>query len=270
MPLIGLKLWSTNKHYFNEAQRLVSEGTCDYIELFAEPGSFKEFAQLWKNINVEFVIHAAHSVKGLNLSKIDQISQNMSLIHEAQQFADCLNAEKIIFHPGYGGTLENVITQLLQAQEHRAVIENMPGLSLDGKPCIGFLPEEIKEIQAAVPWITFCLDVAHAIYAANTVKLNQEIFLKSFFDCEPVMLHLSDGNWLGVTDDHKNFGQGSFKFDQLAPLLSSGKMISLETQKNYHDSLKDFEEDVAFLVRNLRLQSLKKGVEEYDSKLLSN
>lgn len=54
----GLKLFSTNANYVAEAERLYKENIYDYIELYAEPNSYKKFIQLWKNLEIPYVIHA--------------------------------------------------------------------------------------------------------------------------------------------------------------------------------------------------------------------
>jgi hypothetical protein len=45
---IGLKLWSTNENYIEEAKRLFDNGIYQYIELYVIPNSFEKI-DLWKD-----------------------------------------------------------------------------------------------------------------------------------------------------------------------------------------------------------------------------
>ena len=48
MYKFGLKLWSVNENYIDTAKKLYDENIYDYIELYAIPSSFDEYAELWK------------------------------------------------------------------------------------------------------------------------------------------------------------------------------------------------------------------------------
>ena len=65
---IGLKLWSTNKNYVDEARRLYDAGVFDYIELFSVPDSYSEFINTWKSLDIPYVIHGPHYTTGLNFA----------------------------------------------------------------------------------------------------------------------------------------------------------------------------------------------------------
>ena len=54
MRKFGLKVWSTNENYINEVVRLHEEKFYEYVELFAVPGSYKEFINLWKDLNIPY------------------------------------------------------------------------------------------------------------------------------------------------------------------------------------------------------------------------
>ena len=46
MYKFGLKLWSVNENYIDTAKKLYDENIYDYIELYAIPSSFDEYAEL--------------------------------------------------------------------------------------------------------------------------------------------------------------------------------------------------------------------------------
>src|SRR5947207_12845625 len=107
MIKIGLKLWSINKNYIEQAIRLHKNSSYQYIELFSVPNSFQTHADLWielkKSLGINFIIHAPHFAQGMNLAKAECFDNNMKLAQEALRFADALDAQYVIFHPGFGG-----------------------------------------------------------------------------------------------------------------------------------------------------------------------
>ena len=59
MYKFGLKLWSINKNYIDTAKKLYDENIYDYIELYAIPSSFDEYAHIWKSLNIPYIICTA-------------------------------------------------------------------------------------------------------------------------------------------------------------------------------------------------------------------
>jgi len=260
MYKIGLKLWSTNKQYVHEAQRLFDQGFCNYIELFAVPDSFDEHIKLWAGLKIPYIIHAPHSAVGLNLANKDAREQNKVLINETLKYADALSASTIIFHSGGNGNIDETIYQLKEINDSRITIENKPYL---GSPvrgvsglCNGYSSEEIKKIIEQVGTM-FCLDMGHAIYAANALNVDSMEYLKQFMLLSPQMFHLADGDWMGKYDHHKHLGKGDFPLKDILVLLPSDAVISLETPHAFADRLDDFDDDVRYL-RNILLEVHKK------------
>ncbi|MGC8770404.1 MAG: TIM barrel protein [Brevinematia bacterium] len=247
MYKIGLKLWSINENYINEAIRLYEDGYYDYVELYAVPDSYDRFANLWKKLKAPFVIHAPHFGSGLNFSIKEQLETNRKYAFESFKFADLLKADKIIFHPGVNGDIEESIKQINSMRDDRMVIENKPYLG-NGENLfsIGSTPEEIKFILDSTN-ISFCLDFGHAICSANAHKREVFGFIKEFLSLSPVMFHLTDGDFNGVYDSHLHYGDGSFPIDKLTSFVPEGAMITNESVKNYTDKLDDFVNDVLFL-----------------------
>jgi endonuclease IV len=246
MHKLGLKLWSTNLSYIKEIQRLYAFGVFDYIELFSVPETY-ETISTWKSLKVPYVIHGPHYTKGLNFADKNCFEKNLQLVAQAQKFADELGAEIIIFHPGVSGDIDQTIFQLNKINDPRIVIENKPYFGIvDNIICNGSSPAEIEKILKQTN-VGFCLDFAHAVFAANALKIDKIKFIEQFMQLEPKMFHVTDGQWDGVFDEHPNLGQGNFEFDKLKKFFSPNSMITIETKHNYLDSLRDFEEDVRFL-----------------------
>ena len=87
------------------------------------------------------------------------------------------------------------------------------------------------------------------IYSANAQKIDPFFYIKEFLKLKPKMFHISDGDMNGVYDEHQNIGKSSFDLKRILSLIPKDSVISVETNKNFENSLKDFEQDVASLKR---------------------
>ncbi len=253
MYKFGLKLWSINKNYIDIAKKLYDENIYDYIELYAIPSSFDEYAKMWKSLNIPYIIHAPHFMHGLNFSYKDKLDDNIKLSYEALKYADYLHADKVIFHSGIKGDYKETAYQIKLIHDERILIENKPyhvaiesnSLSLNDV-CVGYSPEQIKYIMQE-SGAGLCLDIGHGICAANSLNINYISFLKEFIDLKPYMFHISDGNINGTIDKHYNIGKGSFDFNKLFSIIPENAIISVETEKTSQDNLDDFVHDMELL-----------------------
>lgn len=247
MIQFGLKLWSINKNYIEEAFRLYKEGIYSYIELYAVPDSYNKFIELWKNLDIPYVIHAPHYLGGMNLARREDKNKNFKLIEEVVKFANSLNVKKIIFHPGVAGDIEETVLQLNEIDDNRILIENKPYFSLDGSfVCNGNSPEEIKFIMDMAN-VGFCLDIGHAICSANASKIEPLDYIKQFIILNPDMYHLTDGDYRGIYDRHDHFGRGTFPIETILSILPHNCFITIETEKDLKDNLFDFIKDIKIL-----------------------
>ena len=246
MHKFGLKLWSKNINYSEEAKNLLDEGVCGYIELYIVPHSFKDTIKLWKKIKRPYIIHSPNPPDGINLSDASALKKNVAYIDECNKFAYELNSDDIIIHPGYNGKIEDTIDQINKLNNKRLAIENNPYLAIDGESiCNGNTPEEIKTIIDKCG-TKFCLDIAHAICASNSHKTDPIKYVDRFLKLSPSMFHLSDGNFKGEMDDHLHFGKGSYPLEQIIKLLPDNSRITIETPKSNHD-LSGFIADIQYI-----------------------
>lgn len=247
MFTFGLKLWSLNKNYIQEAVRLFECGIYGYIELYVVPDSYQGMIEAWKALPIPYVIHAPHSGHGMNLAKRAALEANMKMAREAQRFADALRAEKIIFHPGIGGEIQETAFQLRHINDARILIENKPYFSLyDASICTGHSPEEV-EYAIQETGVGFCCDIGHAICAANAKRMNPFTFFEAFLSLHPQMYHLADGDWTGIEDRHWHLGKGTFPIQQLILHIPSHSLMTLETEKESDTLLNDFVCDFEFI-----------------------
>jgi len=240
---IGLKLWSTNSNYIEEAKRLYSIAAYSYIELYVIPNSLINVS-IWENLNIPFIIHASHFKDGVNLAKKECKTKNMLAAKEAIEFANILKAKYIIFHPGIAGNIKETAVQLNEINDKRILIENKPYfIEMNSSICNGATIDEIDYVLKNTS-VGFCLDIGHAICAANAIKVDAMQYIKSFLKFNPKMFHLVDNKYDSIYDKHYHFGQGNYPIKELINLLPKESLITLETYKNSNENLDDFSADV--------------------------
>ena len=247
----GLKLHSTNvDNYCVEIKKLYEQRIFDYIELFAIPNNL-ETIEKWKKFDIPYIIHAPYFSYGFNLADKEKYLQNSKTYKEVKQFADELNAKYIIFHGGVDGCVDETIRQLNLFNEQRALIENKPYVAYEylGEDhfCIGYCPEEIAKIKQETG-CGFVLDFGHAICSANSQKKDIYNYCNEFNLLKPEMYHLTDSKDItSQYDDHSHLGKGSMNSEIITKMIADNSIITIETKKDYPNSLKDFVEDIVVL-----------------------
>ena len=261
MLKLGLKLWSVNTDaYLREARRLYAEGVFDYLELYVVPGS-QETLPIWEklrnDLNLPFVIHAPHSLHGVNLADAANSAANAKAFDEVKRFADMLGAGKIIVHGGFcpedgdpSAALAQLIAQLKPLADERFLIENKPYLPINNLPrrLVGSTPDEIRSVIAAVK-CGFCLDIGHAVASANAHAADWRAWLADFLSLQPAMFHLSDIHADSKIDQHLHFGTGTLPLAEVVSMLPRNANVSIETKRDSADNLNDFEKDAECLRR---------------------
>ena len=249
MYKLGLKLWSINTDfYYEEAQKLYAQGIFDYIELYVVPNTLNTL-QKWKELNIPFIIHAPHHAHKFNLAKTERKEFNLKIYTEVKQFADELKAQYIVFHGGVDGSIDETARQLASFNEPRALIENKPCITLSDnkKYCRGYCIDEIKKV-ISVANCGFCLDIGHAICAANSQKLDIYEYCKNFLKLEPNMYHLTDiKDITSPYDTHLHIGTGELDLKRIFEMIPDEKSITVETIKNSKENLNDFVNDAKMI-----------------------
>jgi deoxyribonuclease IV len=248
---LGLKLWSTNDFYINEAIRLYNEKLYDYVELFVVPDSLK-YLQIWEKLEIPFILHAPHSYAGFNPSLAECKKNNLILLDVVEKYREALKPQYVIFHPGINGCLSETIRQFNFFREKFpeiysiALIENKPAIGLEGEACVGCSVNDIIKIQNE-SGMGFCYDIGHSIcYANSTGQAWKNVFC-DFLELKPVMFHLSDGYINSSKDMHLNLGKGNFDLEYILSQMKKNASVSIETIKSSKEKLDDFFEDVRFL-----------------------
>ena len=112
--------------------------------------------------------------------------------------------------------------------------------------CVGVTVEDVERIVAGLG-VRFCLDISHAMIAANTLGIDALTMIDDFIALKPAMYHLCDNHLESAMDQHMNIGDGTYDFPALLSRIPPGAWITLETPKAAEDSLLDFIEDVTRL-----------------------
>ncbi len=187
---------------------------------------------------IRTVIHASFYLppeyQGIDTGNKDAFENNFQYLKTSQKFADLLNADIIIVHPGIGGGEEHLnetICQLQKMNDPRIAIENLPH-NPRGFQIHGSFFENIKRIIEETN-CKFCFDFAHAVCAANSLKRNIYDDFEEYNAFNPDLYHLSDGNSLAIFDEHLHLGLGNYDIKKfLKNFTNENSMIVLETRKS--------------------------------------
>ena len=207
----GLKLWSQNDpSLFTEAIRLYKKGVFNFLELYINPGSFDK-NNFEKLREIPITIHATHELHGLNLAHSNQ--RNTKILEEVFCFADFLNANYIVLHPGSGGDLQTTMNHLGTIKDPRVLIENMPYRVmpvLGSETCNGASIEEMQGFKNL--GFGMCLDVGHAVAASVAYRIPYKKYVEKLLALSPFYFHVSDGNIDLDYDEHKDLGEGKIDY----------------------------------------------------------
>ncbi|MHC4885152.1 MAG: sugar phosphate isomerase/epimerase family protein [Planctomycetota bacterium] len=248
---LGLKLWSCNPEYIDETVSLFGDGVFQFLELYLIPETQKLIESRWSQLPLPIVIHGPHHMHGLNLSDPHCEESNRNLVDWTRTMADRLRSEFIIFHPGTNGEPEETARQLKPyGGDGRILVENKPFLALPDSPKRGVAnrPEEMDLILSATG-LGFCLDVGHALGAANSHDEDRFAYLQSFIDLGPRLIHLADGDIEAPIDGHANLGTMNYPLPELIGMLPPAVPVTLETAKREVGKLDDFRNDVEYFRR---------------------
>ena len=114
----------------------------------------------------------------------------------------------------------------------------------NGDDLSGSIADEIKYIMDETG-CGFCFDFSHAICAAISHNINIDTQLKNFFDLNPTVYHMCDGDLNIAEDKHLHFGEGNYPLKHfLNDFTANDAYITMETGGfSLHNdlSIKDYE-----------------------------
>jgi len=232
---LGLKLWSTNTDLVFRARALVHEGIFSYLEITVVPGTTpRPFA----DTGIPCVIHAPADRFGIDIALPEGAGAARDALAECSRWADALDAEHIILHPG-SESLDNAVAFLAGVNDTRICIENMPRAGLGGEHLIGATKDELSALLGGK--FRFCLDLNHAVKAAAAEGVEYHRFIRDLIPLSPVMFHLADGHSAVLTDEHLPIGTGDYDMGFLLQCIteSPSQRVTLETPRMATHSLNE-------------------------------
>lgn len=244
---VGLKLYSINTDLILEAESLWHKDFFQYIELYTIPGSYSSTHKKWQTCHIPFVIHAPHSLHGMNLSWASQWEQNLTRFKEAQEFADMLNVDRIVVHGGHTGSIVETIRQVGEFSDSRVFLENKPKVGINNEACVGWSPDEFQLASASGVFKGFVLDFGHAACAALSVGKRTMDFVNEFIKFKPGIFHLSDGDCYSEKDTHYHLGTGTLALKKFVCVVPKDSYLTLEVPLDSEEGLQEFVEDVHVL-----------------------
>ncbi len=246
---LGLKLWSTNVEFLSQLSSMYTRASFDYVELYLVPGTSQKIVEYWNGLEIPIVIHAPHFSHGFNLADKTLAANNLKILEEVLCCADMLKVDTIIVHGGNGGDKNETIRQLKLLKDPRLLIENKPKMGLNGKECIGYMPEEIEEIVFACGLRGFVLDFNHAVCAARSLDIDPLKYISEFLAIAPRMFHFGNGDYFSLVDKHMHLDQGNMPLNKFMAFLPKGTRVTLETPNDFSMGVRDFKNNRAFLNR---------------------
>jgi len=231
----GLKLWSTNQDALPQVEELIEENVFQYIELTPIPNTRLD---PFLEAKAHYVIHITTERYGVNIADEKKKKFNLKTIDNCIEWADMLDAEYLILHPGFG-SMDKAMEFMGDINDKRILIENMPRVGVNNEKMIGYTPEQIKELMGER--FGLCLDFGHAIKAAVSLNEDYKKYIKKFLKINPKMFHISDGKLNSEKDEHLHIGEGEYDFEFLMDCVrkSESKYVTLETPRTNLNSLKE-------------------------------
>lgn len=258
MRKFGVKLWSkdfiSNQPFATEVEKALKEGKFEYLELFALPDTYEEVKDAVKRFKgILTVIHAPHIMQGFDTSLAENLLKNQKIFSDSQKFADLLDAQIIVTHPGvrYGkDCLRENIRQFKVLNDKRIAVENLPyHCASSHKDLMGTTIQEIETIINEVK-CQFCLDFSHAICSANSLSINIYEMLNGFKALIPDMYHLCDGDDTSTVDAHLHYGEGNYDLRRfLNEFTDENALITMETGKGLPNGVQPWLDDAAYLAK---------------------
>jgi endonuclease IV len=241
--------------FVDQILEIVKDGIYDFVQLIVFSGSYDDANVIIreKMQNIRTVIHAPfHDVDTGNRNLF---KNNLRKLKDAQKFADLLCSDIVILHPGCGDGEEylcETIRQFKMINDPRIVVENLP-YNPHGHVLHGSSPENIRRIIDETG-CKFCFDFAHAGCAANSLGRDTYDDFAQYNALQPVLYHLSDGDFSEIVDEHLHLGLGNHDIAKiLKEFTSENSIIVLETRHENATTTDLWLKDMRY-IKNLKLR----------------
>jgi endonuclease IV len=249
--------FSKKPDFVDRVLKIVKDGIFDFVQLIVIPNSYDDNHAIVeeKMKDIRTVIHAPYRPQEIDVGNKDAFESNINNLKDSQKFADLLQTDIIILHPGVGDGekyLCETIRQFCMINDSRITVENLP-YNPNGYKLHGATPENIKRIIDETN-CKFCFDFSHAICAANSLERNFYDDFAKYNALNPVLYHLSDGDSSATIDEHLHFGLGNYDIKRiLKDFTFVNSSIALETRGHESAGVDPWIKDIDYL-KNLELR----------------
>lgn len=234
----GLKLWSGNVHFFEEAVERYHRREFDFIEFYFDPSHPMSEAAYRTFEGVPIGIHAPHALDDFRFGEPE-----LAIWDRTKALATSLESKTIVMHPGYLRTIPDVETferELAKVDDPRVLIENMPAFDTLGDRPFAHDLETLARIRVKKP---ICFDIEKAAKAACFENIEYLSFIREGIErLGPNYFHISGADVDSSTDQHMNLWEGSMDLAAIRNLMesyaeASGRVLNLvfETPKAGRD-----------------------------------
>ncbi|MDR0677171.1 MAG: TIM barrel protein [Holosporaceae bacterium] len=237
--------------FIDQILEIVRNRIFDFVQLLIAPDSYNDtyITVKEKMKDIKTVIHAPYRTQDIDTGNKNAFIKNTTNLKDTQKFADLLNSDIIVLHPGVGDGekyLCETIRQFKAFSDPRIAVENLP-YSPRSEQLHGSTPENIKRIIEETE-CKFCFDFSHAICAANSLKRNVYDDFSEYNAMSPVLYHLSDGDFSSPVDDHLHLGKGNYDIAKIfREFITKNIPIALETKEEESDGVAAWIKDIEYI-----------------------
>lgn len=210
----GLKIYTSDKReLFSQAAKLIEQHVFDFIELYHQPGVI-DFDKIKIIKDLCVMVHNTHS-HGWHEFVLN--TEQFLVWEVTKHLADYLKSQYIIVHPGRDHDHTSFLENLKKIDDHRILIENMPGLDIYGQPMFAQTLEQLKKIRE---YKFICFDLEKAIKAAAYQQIDYNKFIADCLEyLKPNYFHISGGDKNNPMDEHLNLWESNIDWTSLKFLL---------------------------------------------------
>jgi sugar phosphate isomerase/epimerase len=250
-PKIGISmLYCLSEPFSKMIQRLAKVKTL-YIEIVddglhtLDKKRVQTLKEAAKSRNIKYTLHAPFADINIASPFIPMLNATVKRLKQSIAFANALNAQLWIFHPGtktgismfYPGNDWKQNIKTIQAL-HKTAEEYGVNIALENLPeKYGFIMKSSEDFakfyrETSLNDIGIALDIGHA-----NLEGQAEPFLRKLPD-KIVHIHVSDN--MGENDQHLGIGYGKIDWQQLAQTLKGiayDKTIIIESVEHVEESL---------------------------------
>ncbi|UCF45246.1 MAG: sugar phosphate isomerase/epimerase [Candidatus Bathyarchaeota archaeon] len=256
---IGLSMLYRLGEPFNKMVQSLSTVETPYIEVVDD--GFHTLSktrvamlnEVAKSSSVEYTVHAPFADINIASPSKSMLNASIKRLHQSMAYANALNAQLWIFHPGVktgismfypGADWKQNIEGTLQL--HKTAEEYGLSIALENLPeKYGFFmkqPEDFQKFykETGLNGIGIALDVGHA-----NLKGQLESFLRKLPD-KIVHMHISDN--MGEDDQHLGVGYGKINWQRFAETLREiayDKTVMVESMEHVEESLQKLKQLLA-------------------------